>query len=190
MELIKVIFTSNIEIKNELLNNNKILEKYNTEKFTIYEWFREFYKDEEKIILVHFINFNDALKYVNENYDIFKIIIASIWNQIWNFDLNQWDVIIPNTFVNKSENEPIFLEYVVWENYDLTKFWLILSWLCLSWNNDNLDICDICENDIYDILSEIKTVDLLSKTTVLLWINWMDNKDVIINVSNVVELVL
>jgi len=50
-----------------------------------------------------------------------------------NNDLQIWDIMIPNTFIDSS-NKPMFLEYSIWENYDMKKFWLILNWICYSWN--------------------------------------------------------
>ena len=156
MKEIKVIFTENEEIRNEILKNINLEEKNKTEDFIIYEWSRELYKDEESLVLVYFTDFSEALKYAKENYDIFKILITSIWNTTWNLDFKSGDVIIPNTFISKTEEDPIFLEYVVWENYDLTKFWLILSWLCLSWEATIDDTFDISEDNIYSNLTEIK----------------------------------
>lgn len=46
------------------------------------------------------------------------------------------DIVIPNTFIGlQDENKAFFVDSVVWENYDLVKFGLILNGICLSvWN--------------------------------------------------------
>jgi len=190
MKEIKIIFTSEEPIKDKILEINSLQEKYKEDWFVIYEWFRELYKDEENIVLVYFNDFSSSLKYIKENYDIFKIIVASIWIKTWNLDIKSWDVIIPNTFISKKEENPIFVEYLVWENYDLTKFWLVLSWLCISWEVNNEDTFDISEDNIYEILSKIKEVDLLNKTTAVMWISFEKDDDVYNNTVNIIELVL
>jgi hypothetical protein len=98
---------------------------------------------------------------------------------------------MPNVFISKTDENPIFLEYVIWENYDLTKFWLILNWLCISWEVSIEDTFDITEDDIYAIFKEIQKVDLLTKSTAVLWVNLgKENNDVVNNVYNIIELVL
>lgn len=190
MKETKVVFTWNEKIKNEILKNITLEEKEKTDSFSIYEWSRELYKDEENLVFIYFVNFSEALKYAKENYDIFKILITGTWNNTWNLDFKSWDVIIPNTFISKEEKNPIFIEYAVWENYDLTKFWLILSWLCISWNPEIEDVFDIREDSMYNNLNEIKKADLLNKTAIVLWINIEEEDDVVNNIYNVIELVL
>lgn len=190
MKEIKVIFTSENSIKDKILKNNSLEEKDKLEWFTVYEWFRELYKEEESIVLVYFNNFSSSLEYVKEKYDVFKVIIASIWNKTWNLDIKSWDVIIPNTFISKLEENPIFTTYAVWESYDLTKFWLILSWLCISWEATNEDVFDVLNDDIYDVLKEIKNSNLLEKTIAVLWVSLEKDDDTSDNVSNIIELVL
>jgi len=190
MKEIKVILTQNNEIKEKIIENNYFEEKENNAEFTVYEGFRELYKEEEKLILVDFNNISEALKYIKENYDVFKIIIASIWDKTWNLDIKSWDVIVPNTFISKKEDNPIFIEYAVWENYDLTKFWLVLSWLCISWEVNNEDSFDISEDNIYSTLKEINSQELLNKTTAIMWISFEKGDDACNNTVNIIELVL
>jgi len=190
MKEIKIIFTSEKSIKDKILEINSLQEKYKEDWFVVYEWFRELYKDEEDIVLVYFNDFSNSLQYIKENYNIFKIIIASIWNKTWNLDIKSWDVIIPNTFISKSDENPIFTTYAVWESYDLTKFWLILSWLCISWEVNNEDSFDISEDNIYSILKEIQNQNLLEKTIPLLWVKLEKDYDVVDNLESIIELVL
>jgi len=190
MKEIKVIFTQIKEVKNKILKNNILEEKTKTDDYIIYEWYRELYKDEETVILVYFNDFVSSLNYIKENYDIFKIVIASIWTKTWNLDIKSWDVIIPNTFISKKEENPIFTTYAIWENYDLTKFWLILSWLCISWEVTNEDTFDVSEKNIYNILTEIQKADLLDKATTILWISFEKDDDAINNTVNIIELML
>lgn len=190
MKLIKIIFTQSNKIKDDIIKLNNFDEKVKNDDFTILEWYRNIYKDEESVVLVYFNSFNKALSYVKDNYDIFKIIIAWLSDKIWNFDLNPWDVIIPNTFINKSSPDAIFIEYASWENYNLTKFWLVLSWLCISWKPEVDDTFDIWEENIYDNLNEIKNLNLINKTIVVFWIKLEENREVENNVSSVIELLL
>lgn len=85
-----------------------------------------------------------ATTYLLDNFDPFKII--NIW-VVWNLNhelLQIWDVIIPNTFLQHDIfipeeidslsylRAPIFTEYAIGEEYDLEKFSLHLSGICIT----------------------------------------------------------
>ena len=139
-----------------------------------------------------------ATTYLLENYDINKLInIWIAWN-LCNNDVKIWDVFIANTFMQHDmylpfewehldyAKKPIFLDYAVWENYDLQKFWLILSWVCLTWDqfiDDELKVkehrekfsADIIEMEAFAILSVAKAYDILDKCVVIKAISdWAD----------------
>lgn len=190
MKLTKVVFTDEDLILNNLKTNFKLKEIITNKEFEVFEWFRELNKEEEEeiIVVLYKENFTKALKYIKENYSVFKIIIAWWVTQIWNFELKTWDIIIPNTYIKSWEKESIFIEYAIWENYDLKNFWLVLSWVCLSWdiNSDNEFIADICDNNLYDILQEIEKEELLDKTVSIKWIE----KDYYNNIVTIIEIIL
>ena len=131
-----------------------------------------------------------ATTYLCENYSVEKIV--NIWI-VWNLNpslLQVGDVIIPNTFVghdfympkeldfSKHLREPIFIEYAVWEDYDLEKFQLHVSGICATWDQFIDDDgyaseireelwADIVDMEAYSILSVLKQYDLLNKTVVI-----------------------
>lgn len=137
--------------------------------------------------------------YLFENYDIFKLInIWIAWN-ISNLDVQIWDVFMPNTFIQHDmylpfdwphldyAKKPIFLDYAVWDNYDLNKFWLILSWVCLTWDQfvDDIDkqaelrekySWDIVEMEAFAILSVARAYSKLDSCIVIKAVSdWADN---------------
>ena len=115
-------------------------------------------------------------------------------------DLKVWDVILPNTFIQQDmylpfewehldyAKKPIFLEYAIWENYDLQKFWLILNWVCATWDEfvDNRERmselrndfwADICEMEAFAILTTAREYGILDKCIVIKAISdWADNE--------------
>ncbi len=190
MKLIKIILTKEKDLKNNLkkiINLKEIKKEIN---FTIFEWERMTFKGEELIVYIIFKNFEKTIKYIKENYEIFKIIIPWKARNIGNIDLKPWDIIIPNTFIKKNEN-PIFLEYAIWKNYDLKKFWLSLSWICLSWDNykTNDFIADIQDKDSFNILKSLKEKNLIDKVVILKEII-KEKENGLKNIINVVDLVL
>jgi len=141
-----------------------------------------------------------ATTYLFENYDINKLI--NIWIA-WNISdqkIKVWDVFLPNTFIKHDlylpfEGEhldyikkPIFLDYAVWNNFDLNKFWLILNWICLTGSQfiDNEEkrkelrethSWDIVEMEAFSILSVAKSYRKLDKCVVIKAISdWADNE--------------
>ncbi len=162
----KIILTINENIKKSLLQ----MYSFNLEKNDLYEIYSYKRKNEEEETIIFFHiqieKFAEILTYINENYIFDKFIL--IWNSLIlrNQDLEEWDIIIPNTFLDKNWENPIFLEYAIWDNYDLNKFWLLLSWVCINWKNfekfENKEEfqADIVDNDSYVFLKSFKREDL------------------------------
>jgi len=140
-----------------------------------------------------------AATYLCENYSLEKIV--NIWI-VWNLNpeiLSIWDVIIPNTFMmhdfympeaidfHKYQREAIFIEYAIWEEYDLEKFKLHLSGICATGDQfiDNKDLqteivekywADIVDMEAYSILSVIKNYDMLDRAVVIKSVSdWADD---------------
>jgi nucleoside phosphorylase len=204
MELTKVIITAMQEEADMIIKRFwlKELEKKNT--ITVYEGNRESSDWNDKIILVLAgiwkVQAAIAMTYILENYSPDKIVnIWIAWN-LNNTDAKIWDVFLPNTFIQHDMYLPfewehldyakkwIFLEYAIWDNFDLQKFWLVLSWICLTWDQfiDNEDKvkelrenywADVCEMEAFSILSVARQYDMLDKCVVIKAISdWADNE--------------
>jgi nucleoside phosphorylase len=173
----------------------------------IYEWNRKnIWEDcSDKIVLVLAwigkIAGTLATTYLFENYDINKLInIWIAWNLDNSGDIKIWDVFVPNTFIQHDlylpfdwdhldyAKKPIFLDYAIWENYDLTKFGLIMNWVCLTWDQfvDDEEIQanlretlsgDIVEMEAFAILSVARAYNMLDKCVVVKAVSdWADNE--------------
>jgi len=131
-----------------------------------------------------------ATTYMMENYDLQKIV--NIW-VVWNLkpeSLKIWDVVMPNTFIQHDVyipdfldsmsylRDPIFIEYAIWEEFNLEKFSLHLNGICVTWDQfiDSDDLmtelveahsADIVDMEAYSILSVLKNYDALDKVVVI-----------------------
>ncbi len=210
MELVKIIITD-LQEYIDLISKRFNLKKIKDISFwwDIYEGERTTDDWKEKIILVltwlSKIDIDNNMNYILENYIPNKII--NIWIA-WNLDkidLKSWDIILPNTFIDEKKNEALFLNNAIWSFYDLNTFWLILNWICLSWDKlfleyeENLDFSidnwiDIYDNIAFSILSIASKNSLLENCLVIKWITndlEIDNKNFIIeNSVNILELIL
>jgi nucleoside phosphorylase len=84
--------------------------------------------------------------------------------------------------------KPIFLEYAIWENYDLTKFGLVLNWVCLTGDqfiDDDKKVselrldhwADLCEMEAFSVLSVAREYDILDKCVVIKAVSdWADSE--------------
>lgn len=187
-----------------------IIEKFNL-KETLKKWTMTIFEGEyesddwtDKIVLVLAgiwkICASTATTYLFENYEIHKLVnIGIAWN-LWNVDIKVWDVFLPNTFIQHDmylpfdgehlnyAKKPIFLEYAIWESIDLTKFGLIMSWVCLTWDQfiDNEEKvnqlreeywADVCEMEAFAILSVAREYDSLDKCVVIKAVSdWADTE--------------
>ena len=170
----------------------------------IFEWTRSWDDWEENLILILWwiwkIQAAIATTYLLENYSVDKIINIWIAGNLTGNDLKVWDVLLPNTFIQQDmylpfewshldyDKKPIFLEYAIWENYDLQKFWLILNWVCVTGDEfvDKEDRisklrvdfwADICEMEAFSILSVAREYNMLDKCIVVKAISdWADNE--------------
>jgi len=210
MQLTKVIITAMRE-EADLIIKKYGLKTLDSSKIPnlikIYEWEKENTEEKcvDKIVLalswIWKIGATLATTYILENYEVNKLIniwIAGNLDNSW--DIKIWDVFIPNTFIQHDmylpfewshldyAKKPLFLDYVIWENYDLTKFGLIMNWVCLTWDQfvDDEDIKenlrdtlsgDIVEMEAFAILSVAKSYDLLDKCIVIKSVSdWADSE--------------
>lgn len=204
MELTKAIMTAMKEEADLIIKKFDLKLVKELKNISIYEGNRESEEWKEKIVLaVSWIwktQSTIATTYLCENYLIDKLV--NIWIA-WNLsdgDVKIGDVFMPNTFIQHDmylpfewshldyAKKPIFLEYAIWENYDLTKFGLILNWVCLTWdqfiddeekvNELRLNFgADLCEMEAFSVLSVAREYDILDKCVVIKAVSdWADNE--------------
>lgn len=206
MEIVKVIITAMQEEAEIIIKKYNLLEINKKINLIIYEWKRVWDEWEEKIVLILSwiwkIQATIATTYALENYLVDKIInIWIAWNIYWD-DIKIWDVFIPNTFIQHDiylpfnwehlnyAKKPIFLNYAIWKSYDLNRFWLILSWVCITWDqfidNDekiselkNKYWADICDMEAFAILSVAREYNILDKCVVIKSVSDWANNDAI-----------
>ncbi len=144
----------------------------------------EIEKEENKISVFYWSDKTKIIQFILENYlNIFKIVIAWQSEEYLGIELNDSDIICPNTFTSESK-ETIFLEYAIWENFDLEKFKVSLSWIC---SDKKWEVQDVVCSQIFDYLEILKKEDLLEKTAVFINIWESSNYE---NLFNIVDLAL
>ena len=194
LKLTKAIITAMKEEAEIIIKKFDLKETNKLKNIKIFEGKRVGDEWEENIILVLAwigkIQTSIATTYLLENYSVDKIINIWIAGNVSGTDLKIWDVVLPNTFIQHDiylpfewehldyAKKPIFLEYAVWENYDLQKFWLMLNWVCVTWDEfiDNEEKisdlrinfwADVCEMEAFAILSVAREYDMLDKCIVI-----------------------
>jgi len=204
MNLTKAIITAMKEEAELIIKKFNLKETKSLRNIKIFEWTRSWDDWEENLVLVLWwiwkIQAAIATTYLLENYSVDKIINIWIAGNLTGNDLKVWDVLLPNTFIQQDmylpfewnhldyAKKPIFLEYAIWENYDLQKFWLILNWVCVTGDEfvDKEDRisklrvdfwADICEMEAFSILSVAREYNMLDKCIVIKAISdWADNE--------------
>lgn len=203
MELTKAIVTAMQEEADLIIKKFDLKEVKKFKNISIYEWKREWDEWTEKIVLavsgIWKTQVTIATSHLCENYIIDKLVnIWIAWNLGWD-DIKIGDVFMPNTFIQHDmylpfdgdhlayAKKPIFLEYAVWENYDLTKFGLLLNGVCLTWDqfiDDDKKVlelrtdfgADVCEMEAFSVLSVAREYDILDKCVVIKAVSdWADS---------------
>lgn len=204
MKITKAIVTAMKEEADIIIEKYKLKETVKKGTMTIFEG--EYTSDDgtDKLVLVLAgigkICAATATTYLFENYEVHKLINIGIAGNLGNVDIKVWDVFIPNTFIQHDmylpfewshldyAKAPIFLEYAIWQNLDLTKFGLVMSWVCLTGDQfiDNpekvTDLredhwADICEMEAFAILSVAREYEALDKCVVIKAVSdWADNE--------------
>ena len=131
----KIITTSDENIKKEIITTLWLESK---EKWNNIEIYSKLDVDANIVFIYFQNNFEAVVKYAKENFEIVKFFHIGNALPLDTLDVSLWDVMVPNTFINK-ENEVVFLEYLVEKNYDLKNFWLLLNGICMSLENDIKD---------------------------------------------------
>lgn len=169
----KIIHTNDENIKNEILKNLWLSLK---EKVTNIEIYSKLEVD-SNIVLMFWEDFSKIIDYAKENYEIVKFFHIGTALPLDSLDINLWDVMIPNTFINE-ENEVVFLEYLVEKNYDLKNFWLLLNGICISLENDIQNeeeleeiiqeySAEIFDKESFQIAKTFETNELLEKSSII-----------------------
>lgn len=203
MKVTKAIVTAMKEEADIIIEKFQLKEVLKKWTLSIYEGENTSDGETEKIVLalagIGKICATMATTYLFENYDIHKLInIGIAWN-MWNIDIKMGDVFMPNTFIQHDmylpfegkhldyAKKPIFLEYAVWQNLDLTKFGLIMNGLCITWDqfiDDEEKVADlkdrfeadICDMEAFAILSVAREYDALDKCVVIKAVSdWADS---------------
>lgn len=196
----KVIFTTDAIIKDALISKFTLI-KEKTIEYEIYSWKRETEDSIDSMIVVYCKteNLKETIFYIKENYLIEKFIL--LWSSfvVRNQDIETGDIMIPNSFIDKNWDTPIFLEYAVWENFDLNKFWLILNWVCSDKVgaseiiNSDESYFDIYDQDSYNFLKCLTKEDLELAVVIRVCIKHesdMENNYFIENLLNIVDVMI
>lgn len=201
MKINKLIITTEKGIFTQVIERFKLSKvEWESGDFEVYTGWNIITDDSENIVLLFcdIKNIELWITDVLENYHIEKVLILWYGSAIMDFELNQWDVILPNTFIDSVKSEKsIFLEYAVWESYDLYQFGLVLNGLCMSEKNEKNtkevleeEGIDIVDTESYEILSILEKKDFLDKSVVLKGISWEDEVKPEKNIVQVLELVI
>lgn len=177
----KIITTSEENIKNEVIKSLWLTLKEKNSNIEVYSKLDV----DANIVLIFWKDISQVIDYVKENYDIIKFFHIGTALPLDSLDINLWDVMIPNTFINE-ENEVVFLEYLVEKNYDLKNFWLLLNGICISLENDiqnEEELEEIIQNysaEIFDkegflIAKTLEENSLLEKSSIIK-IVWKDSE--------------
>ena len=170
---------------------NTLVERFSLKwKDNIFEWIRDNWDEQEKIVLLNKTHKN--LEYLFDNYILDKCVYISI-SELWgDSDIKIWDVILPNTFLTANKS-PIFLEYAIWNNYDLNKFGLLLNGVCYTSENnsiENNEWIDVIDAQAYTFLELLSSKKLLDKTVVIQWVVSENDTQWLQNSLDVLDLIL
>lgn len=189
----KVIFSSNDNISQRLIKNLELIQKESNKDYEIYV--KMWWEFHTILINQKSSEIQKSIEFVFSNFEV--VNFYNIWTSlsIDSLDLQFWDVIVPNTIINKND-DVIFIESFTDKNYDLNKFWLVLNGICLTLDkkiqdeDELLDIkndynCDIFDFEAYNIW---KLVEKLNKETKfgVVKIIWED-EDTFWNVVDILE---
>lgn len=154
----------------------KIKEIYSlSEKDNFWEYHD--FSSESRLYIFSSINDVKIFLETRGNWAIEKILYLDIAKNLIDSEMLPWDVIIPHTYISKWKN-PIFLENTLWEEYNLEKFILYLSWVCSSWEDSTKEsddfLWDIEQTDAYNLMMYLKDKGLLELTTWAFWVSLED----------------
>ncbi len=102
--------------------------------------------------------------------EILRIIYVGIWKLHISSHLTSGDILFPNTFLSKKTGEALYVDYAVWEWFDLEKFILHLDGICTDefWEISEEYDWDIEEDTVYSFLESTQKLALYEKSVVIL----------------------
>ena len=123
---------------------------------------------------VIYISSRSELSDILEKYSpdlIIRIVYIWVWRLHISSHVKNWDILLPNTFLSKNTWEAFYIEYAVWENFDLEKFVLHLDGVCTDefWEVSEEYDGDIEEAHVYKFLHFLETKWLKDRSVVILW---------------------
>lgn len=194
MQVTKAIITAMKEEADIIIKKLNLKETKTQWNLTIFEGEYETQDGKDKIVLalagIGKISAAMATTYLFENYDIHKLINIWIAGSLNNVDVKVWDVFLPNTFIQHDmylpfdgahldyAKKPIFIEYAIGDNLDLTKFGLLMNGVCLTGDqfiDDEEKVAelretygaDLCEMEAFSVLSVARDYGALDKCVVI-----------------------
>ena len=189
MYLTKLIICSNEAMVSQVASHFSASKVDSNELYTLYISDRQEIEEDQVLILAP-VNIEKALKVIAKEYDIFKVLFLWWAKNLGNLDIDDGDIIIPNTFISKQWEGTIFVDYAIWENYDLEKFKIILNGICSGVVPENIDdfYSDVQNQEVFWILQSLEKNDCLKKSVVALVVWEVDNQDE--NILHVADLIL
>lgn len=182
-EAIFLEFCKTLNIKNIKTNEDIIIgEKMKTNEDN----------EEETTTIVHGKSPQAVVDYLLAHYIyIEKILILSTAKIVSNWELQSWDVIVPNTFL-WANDDAIFTESTIGEDYNLNTFGLILNWICCDLNDETITkeltegeefIADVNSKWVFTYLKLLDAAKKKEISNVILQI-WEDDYKNLIAVSD------
>ena len=120
---------------------------------------------------------------------ILRIAYVSLWKLHIASHIQAWDILLPNTFLSKKTWDACYVEYAVWENFDLEKFVLHLDGVCVdefAQVSEEYD-GDIEESQVYSFLKNLEQKWLKEKAVVVLWTQ--ENQECYERIAAIIDLV-
>ena len=157
------------------------------EKDITIEW-----SDETSLTIIHWKDPQKVTEYTSSNFiHVEKLIITNGSKIVSNWELQTSDIIIPNTCIWEKD-DTIFLEEIVWNDYDLNNFWLILNGIFTSVdpekinddNNEDEFIADVYSENIFTYLKLIEYDDKIIQTVVILQVWWEESYKNLISICD------
>jgi len=182
----KIIIAETEKIFLEFIKSFNIKDIKTNEDIIIWEFIRENEdKEEDNIVIVYWKDVLKTIEFIKNKYIIIdKIIVSNNAKILSNWELKSWDIIIPNTFISNS-SETKFLDNTIWKDYDMNKFWLMLSWICSDNKEEKQEFqADIFSQNIFIYLNSLDSEELLEKTIVISQIEEQDNYSNLVAVTD------
>jgi len=168
MKINKIIIAENKEIFLDFVKKLDFKNIKTTQDVIFWEKERENSGEKENLVLVYSEDEKKVIEFLENKYIyVEKYIFVWIAEILSNKELLYKDIIIPNTFIWK-QNKTYFLDSIIWKDYDMKRFWLILNWICAESSSEKLEFqADIKSQKVFKYLEIFSKKDLLEKFIVI-----------------------